>query len=154
MLKQLIEKDLKDSMLSRDELKRSVLRMLISSIRNKEIELQKKDSGLLDEEVQAVITSEVKRRKDSIAEFEKGGRKDLVDSENDELQILASYLPPELSDDEIKEIVVAGIKESNATSQKDFGNAMRAIMPLVKGKASGERVSAILKDQLSLIHND
>ena len=148
MLKQKIEEDLKSAMRENDTVKRSSLRMLISAIRNKEIEVGKKESGLSDDEVLSVILSEAKRRRDSMSEFEKGGRTDLVEEESNELKILQTYLPAEISDEEVRLIIQKGIISSGASSSKDFGAVMRVIMPELKGKASGDRISALLKQTL------
>jgi uncharacterized protein len=148
MLKHTIEDNLKQAMREGNEVTRSTLRMLLSSIRNKEIELEKKDSGLTDEEILGVIASEVKQRKDAIIGYVQGNRQDLADVEEGEIKILAGYLPPEISDEELQQIVQKGIQDANATSEKDFGNVMRAVVPLLKGKASGDRISAVLRKEL------
>lgn len=147
-LKEKIQLDMKGSMKARNTLRLSVLRMLIAAISNKEIELRKKDIGLSDEEVEGVLKSESKKRKDSITEFQKGGRADLVEKESKELEILSEYLPSELSDDEILRIVADSIRETGAVGLADFGKAMRQTMIILKGRASGDRVSKILRDKL------
>lgn len=149
MLKQQVEADLKEAMRSGDDTKRSVLRMLLSAVRNKEIDVQKKDMGLSDEEVLDVIRSEVKKRKDSIEGYEKGGRTELAEKEQAEMILLQSYLPPELSEEEVIRIIKDGIRESGALSMHDFAKVMKVIMPILKGKASGDRISALLKKELS-----
>jgi len=148
MLKEKIESDIKDAMRAKDSLRLSVLRMLMSAVKNKEIDLRKKEDGLADEEVLEVMRYEVKKRKDSIEEFKKGERLDLAEKEAKELEILTAYLPPEISDQEISRIVEEGLRESGASGSEDFGKAMKAIMPVLKGKASGDRISAILRDKL------
>lgn len=147
-LKQKLNQDLKEALKNKDEMRVSVLRMVLSSILNKEIELRKKDIGLSDSEVLEVFSSEVKKRKDAIMEFEKGGRSDLVDRENKELEILKNYLPPEMPDEEIIRIINEGIREIDAKSEKDFGKVMKAVMPILKGKAAGDRVTIIVKEML------
>src|SRR3989344_7457626 len=104
-LKEKIQTDMKESWRAQDVLRLSTLRMLVAAISNKEIELRKKDSGLSDEEVLDVVKSESKKRKDSMVEFGKGGRSDLVRKESDELKVLLEYLPPELSDEETSRIL-------------------------------------------------
>ncbi|PIR70545.1 MAG: glutamyl-tRNA amidotransferase [Candidatus Niyogibacteria bacterium CG10_big_fil_rev_8_21_14_0_10_42_19] len=148
MLKEKIESDIKDAMRAKDSLRLSVLRMLMSAVKNKEIDLRKKEDGLADEEVLEVMRYEVKKRKDSIEEFKKGERLDLAEKEAKELEILTAYLPPEISDQEISRIVEEGLRESGASGSEDFGKAMKVIMPVLKGKASGDRISAILRDKL------
>ena len=144
-LKQKLAEDLKQAMRSGEELLVSVLRMALASVHNREIQLLKKEGGLSDEEVVEVLQGEVKRRRDAVAEFEKGGRGELAEKEKKEMDLLAVYLPAEISDQELERILKEGIRETGAASQKDFGKVMKAVMPVLKGKASGDRISAILK---------
>jgi len=150
-LKQKINEDLKDAMKKKEEIRVSVLRMVLSASANKEIELRKKDIGLSDEEMTAIISQEVKKRKDSIEGFTKGGRDDLVAREKNEIDILKNYLPEEMSDDEVRRIVKDGIRESAASGDKDFGSVMKVIMPILKGRASGDRISNIVHEELNKI---
>ena len=149
MLKQTLEADLKEAMKAGNDVVRSTLRMLLSAGRNKEIEIRKKDIGLSDEEVIETINTEVKRRRDAIEGFQKGSRPELAAAEEAELLVLQKYLPPELADEELARVVQNGIRETNAKSEKDFSAVMKAIMPVLKGKASGDRISAIVKRELS-----
>ena len=158
MLKKTIEDQIKEAMKARDEVKLSTLRMLISSVRNREIEKRAKlvKSGaegdinalsqLNDEETLDAIRSEVKKRRDAIVEYEKANRSELAQKEKEELAILQTYLPAELSDEEIEKLLqplVAG------ASEKDFGKLMGAAMKAVSGRASGDRVSAMVKRMLA-----
>lgn len=147
-LKEKIQIDMKESMKARNVLRLSVLRMLVAAISNKEIEFQKKDIGLSDEEVLDVLKSESKKRRDSIAEFQKGGRADLVEKESKELEVLSEYLPPELSDGEVLRIIGDAIRETAAAGPADFGKAMKQAMAVLKGRAYGDRVAKILRDKL------
>ncbi|MBI2023379.1 GatB/YqeY domain-containing protein [Candidatus Giovannonibacteria bacterium] len=147
-LKQKISDDIKEAMIKKEAVKLSTLRMLSASITNKEISLLKKDVGLSDEEVVEVLSTEANRRKDAIAEFTKGGRGDLADKEAEELEILKTYLPPEISDDELLRIIKDGIRETGAVSEKEFGKVMKIIMPALKGRASGDRISGKLREEL------
>ena len=147
-LKQKISEDIKSALKSRDAVCLSTLRMLSAAIANKEIELRKKDIGLSDGEVIEAISSEARRRKDSVAEYERAGRAELAQKEREELAILQSYLPPEIAEDDLVRIVKDGIREAGATSEKDFGKVMKVVMPILKGKASGDRISAVLKKEL------
>lgn len=147
-LKEKIRIDMRESLRARDTLRLSVLRMLNAAILNKEIGLQKKDVGLSDPEVLGVLRAESKKRKDSITEFQKGGRVDLVEKESKELEILSGYLPPELPDDEVLRIVTAAVRETGATGPADFGKVMKQAMIILKGRASGDRVSKVLSDKL------
>lgn len=149
-LKEKLHADLVAAMKNKEELKLSTLRMLTAAIRNKEItKRQGNKPELSDEEILDVITSEVKRRNDAIADYEKGGRPELAQKENEEKIILAAYLPAQLSDTALAALVDAAIKESNATSAKDFGAVMKILMPNVKGKAPGNKVSDYVKQRLA-----
>lgn len=148
-LKQKIHDDIKRAMKAGDELRLSTLRLLNSAISNKEIELRKKDIGLSDEEISEVMSSEAKKRKDAAEGFKKGGREDLSKKENLELKILQEYLPPEIHDDDLLRIIKDGIRETAASNENDFGKVMKVIMPLLKGKAGGDRIANMLKKELA-----
>ncbi|MFH0803642.1 MAG: GatB/YqeY domain-containing protein [Candidatus Tagabacteria bacterium] len=143
-----IKGDLKEAMRAAQTTRISTIRMLLSAVHNKEIELGKKETGLTDEEVMDVIRSESKKRRDAIEGFEKGGRPESAQQEKDELAILESYLPPEISDEELLAIVKKGIEDSGATTAADFGKAMKIISPLLKGKAAGSRIASAVKKEL------
>ena len=145
----LIEKmnaDLKKAMKKRDATRVSVLRLLKTAINNKMIE--KKVNELKDAEVIALIRKDVNRHQDSIEQFKKGERGDLVKKEEAELEILKSYLPKEVSPDEIKIIVKAIIKETGASGKKDFGKVMKAAMEKLKGACDGKAVSTVVSELL------
>lgn len=148
MQKKDLQEELKESMLAKDELKTSVLRMLISSIGY--LETQKGGAGYeaSEEDVMSAIQKEAKQRRDSIAEFEKAGRQELVDKEQKELELLEKYLPKQLTEDEINKFVKEAISATGATSISDMGKVMGALMPKVKGKADGNLVSRIVKEAL------
>jgi hypothetical protein len=148
-LKNKIKEDLKEAMKGGETTRISTIRMLLSAIHNKEIELIKKEAGLTDEEIMDVIRSEAKKRRDAILGFEKGARLDLAQQEKEELKILESYLPPEISDEELISVVKKGIADAGATSAADFGKVMKIISPLLKGKASGNRIADMLRKELS-----
>ena len=116
-------------------------------ISEKELE---KESQLVDEETIEVISSEVKKRKEAILEFEKGQRQDLVEKEKKELEILEKYLPEQLSEEEIKKIAKEAIDKVEAKEAKDVGKVMAELMPKVKGKADGSLVSKIVKELLGV----
>jgi len=149
MLKQKLRDELKQSMIARDELKTSVLRMLISAITYYEINKGGAGYEATDEDVLSVIQSQVKQRKDSIEQFEKAGRKDLADKEKMELALLAEYMPKQLNEEEITLLVQDAISETHATSPQDMGKVMAFLMPKVKGKADGSLVSRLVKEKLS-----
>ena len=147
-LREKLEQDIKSAMKSGDSLRVSALRMTQAAIHNKEIQLLKKEIGLSDQEVIEVLQSEVKKRKDAATEFEKAGRSELAQKEKAESEILSTYLPAQMSDEDLERILEEGIREAGASSQKDFGRVMKVAMPILKGKASGDRISAMLKKLL------
>ena len=124
----------------------SVLRFLLSSIRNREIE---KKGALDDEEVLAEITSSAKRRRESMEAFKEGGRTDLVRKEESELAILQEYLPAQLSHEEIRAIVQEVAAAVGATTSSDLGKVMKDLMPRLRGKADGKLVNEIVREILS-----
>jgi uncharacterized protein len=148
MLKEKLSNDLKVAMRAKDELSLSVLRMLSTAIKNKEISLRDgKETGLNDEQVMETIRTEVKKRNDSITSYSAGGRIDLADKETAEIKILEKYLPAQLSDVEIeKEVkkIIAGMGEAI-----DFGKAMGQAMGKLKGRADGNKVSEMVKKILA-----
>ncbi|KKQ44138.1 MAG: hypothetical protein US63_C0033G0005 [Candidatus Moranbacteria bacterium GW2011_GWC2_37_8] len=144
-LKEKISSDLKEAMKAGEAKKRDTLRLLDSAIKNVEIEKQKRETGLSDEEVLDVISRAVKQRQDSIRQFEDGGRPELAEIEKEELEILMPYLPEQLSEEAIVEIAKAVITESGAKGPADLGKIMGQIMAKVKGKADGNIVREIAK---------
>ncbi len=161
MFQEKINQDIKTAMLARDEVRLLVLRGLNAAIGNKIIEKRTKlsktesdvakleeASKLNDEEIQDVIISEAKKRRESILEFGKGGRQDLVDKETKELEILQEYLPEQMSEEAVREIVKKAIAETGATNPKDMGKIMSKVMPQVKGKTDGSIVGKIAGELL------
>lgn len=144
----LLRDDLNRALREKNAARAGTLRMLFAAIKNKEIEERKKDVGLGDEEVILVLQKEAKKRKDSIAEFEKGGRKDLADKERSELAVIEEYLPKEISDEEILRVVHDGIREFGSPTAADFGALMKIIMPTLKGRASGDRITRLVREAL------
>ncbi len=147
-LKDKIAEDQKNSLKEGDTLRLSTLRMLSAAVANKEIELRKKDVGLSDQEILGVISSEAKKRKDAAEGYRTGAREELAQKEEAELKILQSYLPPEISEEDLRRIIKDGIREAGAVNQQDFAKVMKVIMPTLKGKASGDRISGALKEEL------
>jgi uncharacterized protein YqeY len=149
MTKQQLQAELKESMLARNELKTSVLRMLLSAINYYEIEKGGAGYNATDEDVMNVLQKQVKQRRDSIDQFKSAGRQELVDKETKELEMLNAYLPEQMGEEEIRGIVKLAITESGATSMQDIGKVMGALMPKVKGKADGNIVNKIVREELS-----
>lgn len=150
MLKTKFQEELKQSMLAKDELKKSVLRMLLSAINYYEIQKGGAGYEATDKDVIAVIQKEAKQRKESIEQFKNAGRQELVDKETKELEILQTYLPEQMGEKEIKNLVKEVITQTGAKSMADIGKLMGALMPKIKGKADGGLVNQIVKSELSL----
>lgn len=144
-IKERVSEDTKAGMKSGDKAKVAALRMLHSAVRKKEIDDR---ADLDDAGVIKVITTLVKQRQDSIEQFKAGGRQDLVDKEMAELALLQSYLPEQMSQDELVRIVESAIQESNAKTQKDMGAVMKVLMPKVAGKADGKLVNQLVRERL------
>jgi len=144
-LRQDIHKDIAVAMKAGDKDRLSTVRMLMSAIKYKEVDAKRE---LNDEETIAVISTLVKQRQDSIEQFTKGGREDLVEKETKELSVLRTYLPPQLTEAEVRDIVKKAVVETGATGQKDMGKLMKIVMPQVKGKADGKLVNDIVKEVL------
>ncbi len=149
MLKERINNDLKEAMKAKDELTLSVLRMFMTAIKNKEIMLRKgEDVKLTDEQIAEIAASEIKKRKDSIVEYEKGKRVDLANKEKKEIVVLKKYLPEQLSDKEIEKEVKEIIAALGEVKPSDFGKVMGSAMARLKGKADGGKVGEIVKKVL------
>lgn len=147
-LKEKISDDLIMAMKSGDTIKRDTLRMIDSMIKNTEIEKMKKEEGLNDAEVQEVMSRAVKQRRDSVEQYEKGGRQDLADKEKKEIGIISSYLPEQLGEDKIREIIKEVIVQAGATSKADMGRVMGQVMGKLKGQADGNVVKKIVEEEL------
>ncbi|MFH0936674.1 MAG: GatB/YqeY domain-containing protein [Candidatus Daviesbacteria bacterium] len=145
MLLEKIQSDLKNAQLARDEVKVSTLRMLLSEIHNAEIA---KGENLSDEDILGVVAREVKKRKEAAEGFRTGGREESAAKEESESIILTSYLPAQLSDEELTKIVENTINEVGAISVSDMGKVIGIVMGKIKGQAQGSRVSALVKEKL------
>ena len=144
-----IKEELNIAVKSNDEIARSTLRMLLAAMINKEKEKNyKEDRSLTEEERIDIISSEAKKRREAIIEYEKGNRQDLADKEKAELEVLQKYLPEQLSEEEIRGMVSQIVEEIGAETMQDIGKVMGALMPKVKGKADGNLVSKIVKELL------
>ena len=136
-----------DAMKARDQARLSALRMLKAALMNKEVE---KGGALTDAEDLQVVASLVKQRKDSIAQFAKAGRQELVDKETAELAIIEAYLPPAVGVEDLERIVAAVLSETGATSPKDMGKVMKGVMAKLAGaQVDGKAVSALVKSRLA-----
>ncbi|MCY8160191.1 GatB/YqeY domain-containing protein [Bacillus licheniformis] len=142
-----LNQDMKLYMKNREKDKLTVIRMVKASLQNEAIKL-KKDRQTDDEEL-TVLSRELKRRKDSLHEFSNANRSDLVDKVQKELDILEAYMPEQLTEEELLDIVNETIAEVGASSKADMGKVMSAVMPKVKGKADGGLVNKLVSKQLS-----
>jgi uncharacterized protein len=141
-----LNSDIKQAMKNKEKDKLSVIRMVKSSIQNEAI---KTGNELSEDEELTVLSREVKQRKDSLHEFDKAGRQDLVEKIRTELQYVELYMPKQLSEEEVSEIVKQAISETGASSKAEMGKVMAVIMPKVKGKAEGSLVNKLVQQHLS-----
>lgn len=142
-----IGQDYVSAMKARDSFRSSVLSFLRAQIKN--VKVDKRLEAVPDEEVVATIKKQAKQRQDSINQFKAGGRADLVDKEERELGILKSYLPAEMSSEQLKMIVEEVLRASGANSIKDMGRVMKDVLARVKGQADNQMVSALVKERLT-----
>jgi len=140
-----IIRDLTSAIKGRDKEKLSVLRVLKTAIKNKQVELRQE---LNEDQIRGVISSEIKKRKEAIEAFNQGSRPDLVEKEEVELKILSDYLPPQLSGEEIKEVLAHVIEELSASGPKDLGRVMKSAMPKLAGRADGREVNQLARELL------
>ena len=145
-LKEQIMNDVKTAMRNKESDKLTTLRFLQAAIKNKEIDLRPEE--IVDEDVLAVIKKMAKQRKDSIEQFKSAGREDLASKEESELAIIEVYLPAQLSDDKVQEIVIQVMGELNATSMKDMGAVMKEVLAKTGGAADNKLVSQIVRQKL------
>src|SRR6056297_2964317 len=149
-IKEQIINDMKTAMKQKDTLTLQVLRSLKSKLMEKEISERKEGKARLsDEQAIGVLMKAAKQRKESIDQFESGGRDDLAEKEKEELKIIESYLPAMMDEDEIRNVVKEKISQLGASGLQDMGKVMGVVMPELKGKAEGAKISAIVKDELS-----
>ncbi len=145
-MREKILNDLLEAMKSQNKETLLVIRSIKSAMQLEEINLKR---NLNDDEVISVISKQIKTRKDSIIEFEKGKRQDLIDATNREIEILMKYLPEQLTSEELTKIIDEVFNKVNPTSSKDMGKIMSEITPLVKGKADMKEVSNLIKERLN-----
>ena len=145
-LKEILLQDMKEAMKTKDTMRKNTIQLVRGGVlqieKDQKVELD--DEGVLD-----VIAKELKKRRDSLPDFEKSGRMDLIDSLNEEIQVLLGYLPAQLSESEIKTIVEETIGEVSAVTMKDMGKVMAVITSKIKGKADGKIVSSLVKELLT-----
>ena len=145
-IKDKLKEDLKSAMREKDTIRKNVVQLIKAGVlqveKDKKITLD--DEGVLD-----VIAKQLKQRRDSLPDYEKSGRDDLIAQLKREMELLMEYLPAQLSHDELKEIVKEAIAKTGASTVKDMGKIMRAVMPQTKGRADGKEINAIARELLS-----
>lgn len=146
MLEERITNDMKEAMKKKDALRLSCLRMIIADIKNAVIAKQK---DLKDDDIIDILQRQIKQHKDSIESFKKGDRQEMADKEQKELLIIQSYLPQQLGEDEIRNIITDSIAQTGAQGAKDMGKVMAAVMPKIKGRADGKIVNKIVLELLN-----
>ena len=146
-IKYLLSEDMKQAMKDKEsgKLRLSVIRMARANIKNIEIDEKRE---LNDDEVLAVLVKEVKMRQDSLEEFAKAGREELVEQAKQEIAILRKYLPEQLSDEELRALVEEAVAETGAAGPKDMGKVMAALMPKTRGRADGKRINTMVRELL------
>ncbi len=145
-LKQTLLSDLKGAMKARESLKLDTLRILSAEIKNREIEVRQ-DIG--DDEILGLVTTQIKRRREAAVLYEKGGRADLKEKEEKEIEILSVYLPQQATDDELRQRIGEIVEETGATSMKDMGKIMKPLAAEFKGKADGSRLKTLVQERLA-----
>jgi len=153
-LKRKIEADFKESFKNRDVIRSQTLRMVLAAIHNREIEKRGRGNSenseeLTEEEVLEVIRREAKKRKEAIELYTKGGRPELAEQETAELEIIKKYLPQELSDGELENIISEVMAKVKPQSDKDFGKVMGEVMKLTKGRADSKKVGELVRQKLA-----
>ena len=147
-LKEKLQNDLTDAMRSRDELRSSTIRMVLTAIKNEEVS-GKEARELSDGEIITVLSREAKKRREAAEAFEQAGANDRAATEKAEGGVIAEYLPKQLSESEIKDLIAAAIKESGAATPAQMGLVMKALQPKIAGKADGGTVSVLVKAALT-----
>ena len=144
--KKTFEEALHDAMRQKDEIAKNTYKILLSSLKMMEID---KGAEIDEAQIQAILQKEVKMRRESILEFQKGDRSDLIKLAEAEIAILEKYLPKQISDDEIKAVAVEVIKEVNASVPSDMGKVMKILIPKLAGKAPADRISQVVRTLLA-----
>ena len=145
-LKKQLMDDMKTAMKEKDRLRKATITLLRADIKRFEVDKRKEitEDGIID-----LISKQIKQKKSAILDFRKGGREDLVQEAEAEMEVLMKYLPEQLTEEELKEIIGNAIVELKAESMKDMGKVMGAVSPIIKGKADGKTASDIVKALLS-----
>jgi hypothetical protein len=145
-MKARLQQDMKEALKNHDKIRLQTIRMVLASIKNAEIE---KMHPLSNEEMAAVIQREIKMRKEALEQFARGGREDLVRQTEAEIKVLEDYLPQQLSDSELRDIIQQTISEVGAQSSKEIGKVMAALMPKIRGRADGKKANEMVRQLLA-----
>lgn len=144
-MKEMLLNEMKQAMRDKDELRKNTITMLRAAV----LQVEKDNQKVLDdEEIMVIVSKEVKKRRESIIEFEKANRQDLIEDLNKEIEILCKYLPKQLSDNEIRKLVEEAITKTGVSGLREIGKVMQYLKPIVSGKADGKLVSDIVKEML------
>lgn len=144
-LKDRLTDNLKEAMKNKEQVRKSVVTLIRAGIKQCEVDTRQE---LTDEDIISLISKQLKQRKDALVDFEKANRTDLIEQTNQEIAILENYLPEQLDDVELKEIITKVVEEVGATSMKDMGKVMAKTISLVQGRADGKRINAMVKQIL------
>ena len=145
-LQERLSEDLKDAMRQKDEIRRSTIRFVRAAIHNQEID---KGDALNDDEIIGVLSRMVRQHQESISEFKKADRQDLVGKEEAELRIIREYMPEQIPEEKLAELVREAISQTGASGPGDFGKVMGILMPQLRGRADGAQVSSVVRQLLS-----
>jgi hypothetical protein len=144
-----LQADLKDAMRAKDKVRLRTIRSLRTALTEKEIELRSSSETVSEEDALRVVQKQAKQRRDAIEQYEEAGRADLAQKEQDELEIIESYLPEQLGDDEIRKVLHEIIAATGAASPRDMGKVMGAAMKRLRGRADGRRINELARDLLT-----
>lgn len=145
-LQKRIESDLRKAMLSRNDLHRDTIRLLLSVVKNKAKDLRR---DLDDSEIQQVISTAIKQRKESVEQYRKGNREELAAAEEQEIEVLREFLPEPLSPEQLEGLIDQAIADTGAQSMRELGKVMKQVMPQVAGRADGKQINEIVRRRLA-----
>lgn len=146
-LQEKLDEEMKNALKKRDKTGLSTIRLVRDAVKNKEIDQGRK--ALDDDGIVRVISTMVRKGEDAVEQFKKGNRQDLVDEENRQLEVLRSFLPQQLSKEEIQSLINEAIEEAKAVDMRDLGKVMKTLMPKVSGRADGKTVNEMVRERLS-----
>ena len=142
-LKERLTNDLKDAMKNKEQVRKSVVTLVRAAIKQKEVDERVE---LDDVDVMDIVSKQLKQRNEALVDFKKAGRDDLISQTEEDIEILLTYLPKQLTDEELREYIKQAVEQVGATSVKDMGKIMGILMPKVKGKADGRRINNLVSE--------